>query len=138
VVSLRYRSLLEPGGALTWEMIKDSRLRGRARSEALDTASRGRGTLNRFACIAMVRSTASQSLVKKRLQEIPVVIGTRPCQTATVNINEARPGPGPGSSLALTHQAPILDVCSYFGKEYEVGRGQSTTRTDEAALITAT
>jgi hypothetical protein len=42
-ISLRYQSVLSirGGGALTCEIIKDSRLRGRARSAPLDTASRG-------------------------------------------------------------------------------------------------
>jgi hypothetical protein len=64
-------------GFLTWDMIKDKRLRGRARSEARDTVSRGWGTLNIFACIAMLSVTTCRPLLKKALQEI--VVETCPC-----------------------------------------------------------
>lgn len=57
-VSLReYRSVLANlAGYLACEMTKDSRLRGRASSEACDTASCGPGTLNMFACMAITGS----------------------------------------------------------------------------------
>jgi hypothetical protein len=45
----------DQGQPLTWEIIKDKRLRGRLRSVFCEVVSCGRGTSNTFACIAMVK-----------------------------------------------------------------------------------
>jgi hypothetical protein len=66
---LTLTNLGDQGQPLTWEIIKDKRLRGRLRRVAWGVVSRGWGTSNTFACITMVSPKRVLPLAEKSLQD---------------------------------------------------------------------
>jgi hypothetical protein len=94
-VSLRRSICTRPWAPyLTCAMIKDSRLRGRASSEACDTVSRGRGTLNMFACMAMLQQPVQE-------------VGLETCCRRACNTqHKGKYDPPRNSTLALSIRRP--------------------------------
>jgi hypothetical protein len=70
----------DQGQPLTWEIIKDKRLRGRPRRVALGVVSRGWGTSNTFACITMMSPKRASPLAEKSLQDSQSRLVQRECR----------------------------------------------------------